>query len=222
MDFSGKTMENEESLSTTKMLNSRHVIISVIIYLVMTQFAHVLISSRYLKEYLVSHTIVFILVAVAIYYISLVYKPGPFVAANLGRIFLYSLCGIMLCAIINFPYSVFELHVKPKEYVTFINYGAVARLYFLIMLCVVGPIVEEIYCRFYIYNMVKDDFNITIAVIVSSFLYMILHGLRIDLIYGFIPGVIYALVYEKSKTIWSSVVVHGLNNLIWFSLVCYA
>lgn len=222
MNVSDDAMTKNNFLN--KMVNSRYVIISVLIYFLLTQFVHVVIPVKYLNEQLVSHTILFILVSIAICFLSLFYNPENIKVSNVNKFICYSICGIICCVAINFPYGIWlnKLPVKPKEYAIYLSYGPVAKFYFLVLLCLVGPIVEEIYCRLYIYNMIKADFDVTIGIAVSAFLYMVLHGLRIDFIHLFIPGVVYALVYEKTKSIWSSVVVHGFNNLIWFSLVYYA
>jgi uncharacterized protein len=217
MRISDDTMLSKKPFS--KMINSRHVIFCIILFFVLSQYTNLLIPSKYLEEYLVSHTLVFTLIIVTIYYLSLLYSPKQSSPPNTGKLILYCLGGLIICVIINFPHVSYNLHIKPKEYAFFVNYGAEAKLYFLVMLCVVGPILEEILCRFYVYNMIKDDLNIITGIIVSSFTYMILHGLRIDFLYLFVHGVIYAVVYEKTKTIWSSIIVHSFNNLIWFTLV---
>jgi len=208
----------------TRIENTKYVIISLIAYFCMTQFVYVVVPVRYLADHLVSHTILFVLILVVIYMLGLVYDTKDANVVGSKKLILYSTAGIILCIVINFPYGIWvnSSIAKPKEYALFLNYGTISKLYFLVMLCIVGPIIEEIYCRRYIFNMIKSDFSVSTGVILSSFIYMILHGLRIDFIHLFIPGVIYALVYEKTKSIWSSIVVHCFNNVIWFSLVYFA
>jgi len=91
-------------------------------------------------------------------------------------------------------------------------------MFFLILLGGIAPFIEEVFYRLYIYNMLKEEFSITTSVVASAAIFMLMH-FGIEIIYIFVPGVVYALVYEKTRTIWASVVVHGLNNLIWFYLV---
>ena len=206
-----------------KIKNSKHVIFSLIFYFILTQLVHVVIPVKYLNEHLVSHTILFLLILTTTYCLGLFYSPQETKITDFNKFIYYCVCGLILCVLINFPYGIWlnKLLAKPKEYTLFLNYGPVARLYFLVMLCFVGPVLEEVYCRRYIYNMIKSDFGVSTGVIVSAFIYMVLHGLRIDFVHLFIPGIIYALVYEKTKSIWSSIVVHSFNNMIWFSLVYY-
>ena len=92
---------------------------------------------------------------------------------------------------------------------------------FLVILCIIAPLVEEIYFRYYAFNILKERFSVFVGVIVTSILFMLSHGFKLSILF-FLFGVIYALVYEKTKTIWASFFVHGANNLIWFALIYYA
>lgn len=199
-----------------------NIFLSVIIYFLALLVIQAIISKNYYAEYLVSSTVVCIPMLIAICYLRSTYQSESSVSLRTSKVILYSIAGIILCVLINYPFNVInKVHVKPSEYSHFISYSTVFKIYFLLLLGVIGPVIEEFYFRAFLYNILKKEFGVWTGVIASSFLFMILHG-HLDLIYLFIPGVIYALVYEKTKTIWASVVVHGFNNLIWFSLVYYA
>jgi membrane protease YdiL (CAAX protease family) len=206
-----------------EMAKTRHVLISIFIYMLFMQFLHATIPVIYLKEYLVSGTIVCLPMLLAINYISLIHKPETTNILRYNKVILYTIAGILVCVAINYPYNVInKIHAKPSEYSVFINYGITSRLYFILLLGAIGPVIEEIYFRLYVYTVIKEEYGIGIGIFVSSFIFMVFHGFKVDILYLFIPGVIYALAYEKTKTIWSSIVVHGFNNLIWFSLVYYS
>ncbi len=210
---------------SSKMANSRNVIIAIIINIALLATSAQLLSIQYINKYLISTTIPIISSAITICYLSLVYTPKQERTISSGKLVCYCLSGILVWATINFPHISWNQHIKPKHYTLFISYGTAAKVYFLMMMCVIGPIVEEIQFRLYFYSMIRDDFNIPTGVIVSAFLFMLSHGLHItpqSWLYYFIPGVICAVVYEKTKTIWASITVHGISNLIWFSLVYYA
>jgi len=133
----------------------------------------------------------------------------------------YIIIGLIVTTILNYPHNVISgMHNKPDYYYSYINDGLYARVLFLLILVVIAPVIEEIYCRYYAYNIVKDRFGVKAGVIMSSFLYMILHWELSLLLYIF--GVVFAIVYEKTNKIWASMIVHGAMNLIWFTLVYFA
>ncbi len=211
--------------SSKVMANSRYIVIALIIEFALLSSLVQLISSKYIHEYLISHTVSCVSGAGAICYLWLMYTPKQERTVDIGKLICYCLCGILVWATINFPHNSWDTNIKPKHYAHFVSFGFAAKVYFLMMMCVIGPIVEEIQFRLYFYSMIRDDFNIPTGVIVSAFLFMLFHGLHItpqSWLYYFIPGVICAVVYEKTKTIWASIAVHGISNLIWFSLVYYA
>lgn len=197
-------------------------ITSIIVYLLLSQAVGAIVPKQILSEYLLRHTIVQFIILLAIYMLSLGFKPRINNTIGYKNLLLYMALGIIVCVIANYPYSIInKLHDKPNEYIIFMKYGAFVKVYFLFSLVMLGPLIEEIFYRLYIYNMLKEEMSIAYSTVISAALYMLMHG-KIQIVYLFIPGVVYSLVYEKTRTIWSSVVVHGLNNLVWFSLVYYA
>ena len=54
--------------------------------------------------------------------------------------------------------------------------------------------------------------GVTTAVVVSSLLFSLLHGILWLAPALFVVGMILALVYEKSGSLWVAVLVHGLFN----------
>ena len=129
----------------------------------------------------------------------------------------YSTIGIICCIIIYYPVSMWlgKTFLQPKSYLVFKKYGLYGEIYLLILLAVMVPILEEILFRAYIYNMLKHKYNIYKAAIITSVLFMLLHA-QINIIYLFVPSLIYIYVFEKSKTIWSCILTHSVNNLLWF------
>ena len=82
----------------------------------------------------------------------------------------------------------------------------------LLMVGGVMPFAEELLFRGLFYGWLRQHVSVPIAVVVSALLFSILHG-----IFWLAPalafvGVILALVYEKSGSLWVAVLVHGLFN----------
>ena len=95
--------------------------------------------------------------------------------------------------------------------------------YVLIGGMIFAPVAEEMLCRYYMYNNLKYKYSdALIANIISSVIFGLFH----ISVYGYdlnavmiisITGMAFAYCYEKTKTIWTPMIMHSLHNgLIWF------
>ena len=92
----------------------------------------------------------------------------------------------------------------------------------LLMLFLAGfaaPFGEELLFRGVLYTMFRERWAIWISVIVSSFLFGLIHGNVAVGLTGFLLGIIAALVYEYSKSLWTAIVVHSINNSLKIGLL---
>ena len=92
-----------------------------------------------------------------------------------------------------------------------------------VSLIILIPIYEEIIFRGIIYNDIKELFSIKSGIIVSGIIFGILHfddGPILLIIFTIIVTTIYgffaAYFYEKTKTLWAPIILHGLIH--FFSL----
>lgn len=84
-----------------------------------------------------------------------------------------------------------------------------ATLLFLII--VVGPIAEELFFRYFLYNALKTYFPILIAIFLQAILFGVSHGFP-RMIYAFFIGIALAVVYEKRINIIRPIFVHSIFN----------
>lgn len=83
----------------------------------------------------------------------------------------------------------------------------------LVAIVITGPIVEEFLHRGLIFNYLKKNFSIQFSIIVSSFLFALIHfdftgqGI-IKLIYGFM----FCISYQKTKSLFVPIIFHMLIN----------
>ncbi|MEG0107342.1 MAG: CPBP family intramembrane glutamic endopeptidase, partial [Lachnospiraceae bacterium] len=84
-------------------------------------------------------------------------------------------------------------------------------------------IVEEIVFRGFIMNALSMRFNKTIAIIVPSLLFGVVHTIGMDfdflscalvLVAGTLVGVMFSLITIETKSIWNSAFVHALWNIV--------
>ena len=78
----------------------------------------------------------------------------------------------------------------------------------------IGPIMEELLFRYiYINKLLKFNDENT-SIMISTFVFAILHGTLYNMIYAFVLGLILSKIYLKYKNIKASMLVHISANLI--------
>lgn len=195
--------------------------LSLLFILTIGSFISILLPERFIVDYLLTHTINFVLIASVILYLMQKYQFDLFEGSRCGSVIsIHTVAGILICSIVNFPVGILigNSHLPPKEITAFASYNLVSKIYMIMLICIIGPVLEELFFRGYVFNILKKKYNIIIGAIASSLLYMFFHDLKINFMYLFIPGLIYVYVYDKTKNILSSITVHSMNNTIWFLL----
>jgi len=107
--------------------------------------------------------------------------------------------------------SIVELFLKEKR-VAFLAYSS-------LFAAIIGPIIEELFFRGFLYSSLKKYIGIFWAMTATASLFAALHAH----IVGFFPimalGMLLAYIYEKTGTLVSSVTVHMIHNLSMVFLV---
>lgn len=88
----------------------------------------------------------------------------------------------------------------------------------LILYGVISPIAEEAVFRGIIYNRMKRCFSVKLAVPLSALLFGLYHGNTVQALYGFLLGVIIAIVYERSESFAAPVIFHAVANVTVFTV----
>lgn len=82
---------------------------------------------------------------------------------------------------------------------------------------IIGPIYEEILFRFLLYNRLRKQYSIKIAMGITTIIFALSHLSLIKIIYAFILGIILVLVYEDKKNLLAPILVHiGANSIVLF------
>jgi membrane protease YdiL (CAAX protease family) len=77
-----------------------------------------------------------------------------------------------------------------------------------------APFGEELLFRGILYSMFRERWGIWLGVLVSSLLFGLIHGNLAVGLTGFLLGILTAIVFEYSDSLWTAVLVHALNNSI--------
>ena len=82
---------------------------------------------------------------------------------------------------------------------------------------VLVPIGEELLFRGILFAGLHR-YGMVVATIISACLFGLAHGVNIVLPAAIVLGVVNAVLYEKSRSIWPAVAAHAINNALVFSL----
>lgn len=76
------------------------------------------------------------------------------------------------------------------------------------------PFFEEILFRGLVFNELRRSTNIVASIIIQGLLFALIHGNLLQSIYTFLLGIVLALIYLWTKSIWSCVILHISYNLM--------
>jgi membrane protease YdiL (CAAX protease family) len=99
----------------------------------------------------------------------------------------------------------------PPELLELTRWGAGAFA-FLIVLCVVAPVSEELLFRGVLYAWLRSRFGVGLGVVLSALAFYLAHIWSLHPLH-FVLGVMLALLYERSGSLLLPVVLHGAFNL---------
>lgn len=77
---------------------------------------------------------------------------------------------------------------------------------------IVAPFVEEFLFRGLVHRWISERTGMWIAIPVSAAIFAVLHGIPLLIPPLFVVGCLLAWVYEKSRSIWPCIVLHGIYN----------
>ncbi|MEK4761189.1 type II CAAX endopeptidase family protein [Viridibacillus sp. FSL E2-0187] len=93
------------------------------------------------------------------------------------------------------------------------NVTFITVLIAIISAAVISPIYEEIFYRGFIYRWLRTRIGFIGAILLSSIIFTIVHIPTYNVMpVNFFSGIIFALAYERTNSIWPSVIIHGLTN----------
>ncbi|MCY6960070.1 CPBP family intramembrane glutamic endopeptidase [Clostridium brassicae] len=98
---------------------------------------------------------------------------------------------------------------------------ASTRSVFFISVCIVAPIFEEVLFRGIILNGMAKALNEKVAIVISSFLFALMHMNLVQGINAFLLGAILGIIYLKTKSIYLSIFAHLINNTLGILISAY-
>ena len=83
---------------------------------------------------------------------------------------------------------------------------------------IVGPIYEEILFRYCFYNRLKEKYSKSRSIFLSSLVFALIHLKPIKIIYAFVLGMFFSVVYEREKNILVPILMHIGANFVALTL----
>jgi len=126
-------------------------------------------------------------------------------------------CGLMILSLLfNVGYAallgLFDLQIQPDITMAFENTN-----YPLILLfggAVVAPIVEELFFRGFVFAGLRGRWSWQTAAVVSAGLFALVHFVPTSILPIFLLGLIFAVLYQLSGSIWPAILMHMLTNTV--------
>jgi len=104
--------------------------------------------------------------------------------------------------------------VKRESWIEKISEKSIRTIVIIIGITI-GPISEEMFFRGFLYSILKSKVPIFYAMFLQSLIFTVVHQYDIrDSTSIFLFGIAFAVIYEKRKTLLSSIYVHIITNLI--------
>ncbi len=126
-------------------------------------------------------------------------------------------CGLMIISFVfNFFYAMvlaqFDLRAQPNLIPVFANLSS--PWWLLLAGIVVAPIVEEIFFRGFVFAGLAGRYGWLKAGLISAALFSVIHLQPLALPPIFILGFIFALLYQRSGSIWPAILMHLSTNAV--------
>jgi len=102
------------------------------------------------------------------------------------------------------------------DYLPVFGEGVQGLLIALVLGSVVAPTAEEVLFRGYLYAGLRERWGVATAVLLSSLLFSLVHGILGVVPPIFVMGAILALIYERTESLWPSIALHGAVNALAF------
>lgn len=100
----------------------------------------------------------------------------------------------------------------PSHKVVAENISAVSFEFQLMVFCVVAPIVEELCLRGLVLKRLLNWVPAWVAVLVTSFLFGLMHWNPLQGAYTFVMGIALSLLYVRFRNIWAPIIFHMVFN----------
>lgn len=107
-----------------------------------------------------------------------------------------------------------KLQNPQMELIAPAEFSLSAYLMTLLVVAIVAPVAEEVLFRGVLYRWLRERIGIVFALILSSLIFSVVHGVVALIPAIAVLGLILGWIYERTQSIWAPILVHGIYNAI--------
>jgi membrane protease YdiL (CAAX protease family) len=138
---------------------------------------------------------------------------------SIGKTIWYSFISLIAIFIISFIYvfvmsSVLGIEAPASKIEILIKNRSISNTILLIVVAFIGPVVEEVFFRGFLYSAFKKNWGVLPALFISSVLFSVVHLQVYSFIPLFLIGWLLAYLFEKTRSLFPAIFLHAVYNLI--------
>lgn len=84
-----------------------------------------------------------------------------------------------------------------------------------------APILEELFCRGLLYEVVRKRWSVALSIAISAIFFGAIHADLSTAIVAIVAGAIFSILYERTSSIFVTIIVHSINNALAYALMCF-
>lgn len=167
-------------------------------------------------------------IVAVVYYFAWRSSAFPWKALGLrrfpvGKLLLFVSSGILAIMTASFLYVLFLQLLginspdQSKQIISMFGKSIFGLIVTFVVVVLIAPFAEELLFRGYLYPSFRNNWGISRATVATSFLFALAHLQALILlpVYFFI-GFVLTFVREKTNSVIPSMILHGLNNFLFF------
>lgn len=109
--------------------------------------------------------------------------------------------------------------VDVVQLMPYFSYNLIGKLIFIILLCLVLPVAEEIYFRGLLYPLFSSHLGSVTGAILTVIIFTLFHMPTINTaLFILLSGSIYTWLVYRSRSVIPGIIAHCINNICWFIL----
>lgn len=137
---------------------------------------------------------------------------------SIGKTLWYTFISLAAIFIISFIYvffmnTVVGIEAPASKIEILVRNRSISNTILLVVVAFIGPVVEEVFFRGFLYSAFKKNWGILPALFLSSVLFSVVHLQVFSFIPLFIIGWLLAYIFEKTKSLFPAVFLHAVYNL---------
>jgi len=138
---------------------------------------------------------------------------------SIGKTLWYTFISLLAIFIISFIYvfvlsSVFGIEAPSSKIEILVSNRSVSNTILLIVVAFIGPVVEEVFFRGFLYSAFRKSWGVFPALFISSILFSVVHLQVYSFIPLFLIGWLLAYLFEKTRSLFPAIFLHAVYNLI--------